>query len=132
MPIETDTVEVVGTSISLGGRSCIEHYVCGEDVSVDDVLIFRKGTVLIEGAWESCVKVFKIRNGQQSCHVGFLPRYLRHSWFRYHDKRAIVTEDLRFSNNLIKANKSGQMGGIVKAKLIKNQAVQGESPIFSI
>lgn len=113
-------VEVVGVSISLGGRSCDDHNICGESVKVGDHLICRVSSTIIEGARERCVKVFKFNNGIQSCHIGFLPRYMRNSWYMFYDQECVVVEDCRKGNYVHNFNRPQRMGGILKAQVLFN------------
>lgn len=114
---EVRIIEVVGTSFSLGGRSCDAHDVCGHQVSVGSALIFRKSVCKIENVEEIAVKAYLYLDGAQSCHIGFLPRYLKHEWDLFYDKIGSVLEDHRISENFQQRRRSQRMCGIVKCEI---------------
>ncbi|KAE9293091.1 hypothetical protein PR003_g24591, partial [Phytophthora rubi] len=93
-------VDIVGCDVGDGGRSCTTHEICGTELKVDDVIVFRAEVVAVEGeGLEHVVKAHVVRLGAQLCHVGFLPRRLLRMKDAYANRMAIVVEDLRKSDN---------------------------------
>jgi len=66
--------EIVGLHGTSNGRSCTSHACCGENLSPDDLIRFKFDVIEIEGHVEDAIKVVRIRDGAESCVVGFLPR----------------------------------------------------------
>ena len=66
--------EIVGLRGITNGRSCECHDCCGKFLFPDDLVRFKLTVVDIEGKVEEAVKVVRIRDGTESCTVGFLPR----------------------------------------------------------
>ena len=66
--------EIVGLKDTSNGRSCVSHDCCGEHVNLDDLVRFRLSIVDIDGKIEEAIQVVRIRDGTESCTIGFLPR----------------------------------------------------------
>jgi hypothetical protein len=70
--------EIVGLESSTNGRSCGSHECCRKHLYVGDLVRFR--LVIIEGDGDGqdteAMKVIKIKDGTEVCHVGFLQRYI--------------------------------------------------------
>jgi hypothetical protein len=49
--------------------------VCGELLAVGDLVKFKLVVLEVDGEEEEEIKAIKIRDGTESCHVGFLPRH---------------------------------------------------------
>jgi hypothetical protein len=52
--------------------------VCGELLAVGDLVKFKLVVIKVDGDEEEAIKGIKIRDGTESCHVGFLPRHFVH------------------------------------------------------
>ena len=66
--------EIVGLHESNNGRSCESHDCCGKEVLPDDLIRFHACVVTIDGVDDSAVKAVRVRDGTETCLVGFLPR----------------------------------------------------------
>jgi hypothetical protein len=70
--------EIVGLEFSTNGRSCGSHECCGKHICVGDLV--RSRLVIIEGDVNGqdteAMKVIKIKDEMEACHVGFLQRYI--------------------------------------------------------
>ena len=67
--------ELVGLHGSINGRSCVAHPCCGKTLKEDDLGRFK--AVVVEtkpGVHEEAVAAVRIKEGLESCVVGFLPR----------------------------------------------------------
>ena len=111
-------VDVVGCDAGDNGRSCVSHEICGNHVHVGDVIVFRWEVVPIEEDMEEVVKAYLIRDGSQTCHIGFLPRRLLKQKGKFVNKMAIVVEDLRTSENSQKRRRSHRNMGIVYCTML--------------
>jgi hypothetical protein len=68
--------EIVGLASGSNGRSCEVHECCGAAIRVGDLVRFRLTMLEIEGGEPvEALKVLKITDGTEGCHVGFLPRH---------------------------------------------------------
>jgi hypothetical protein len=50
--------------------------ICGHHVAVGDLVKFKVVVLEEEGGLETNIKAVKIRDGTESCHIGFLPRHI--------------------------------------------------------
>ena len=81
--------EIVGLKGSSNGRACVQHACCGVSLQVDDLLRFKVGVVIQEdGTAKTVVKAVLIRDGTETCTVGFLPRQIA----VVQRKRDLITE----------------------------------------
>jgi hypothetical protein len=71
--------EIVGLEGEEGGRSCESHDVCGVHLDVG-YLVKLKVTMSLVGEEEEVVikvvKVVKIQDANETCHVDFLPHHI--------------------------------------------------------
>jgi hypothetical protein len=68
--------EIVGLKSGTNGRSCEAHLCCGASLHVGDLVRFRLVMLEVQGgAPVEALKVLKIKDGTEGCHVGFLPRH---------------------------------------------------------
>jgi hypothetical protein len=78
MPDEVRDGEIVELESITNGRSCGSHECCGKHLCVGDLVIFR--LVILEGDGDGqdteAMKVIKIKDVTEACHVGFLQRYI--------------------------------------------------------
>ena len=111
-------IDVVGCDEGSNGRSCLNHDVCGTQIQVGDIFIFRWAVVPVENEIEEVIKVFIIRDVSQECHIGYLPRRLLIQKDNFKNKMAVVLEDLRRSNNAQKRRKSLRHKGIVVCRML--------------
>jgi hypothetical protein len=68
--------EIVGSEGEEGGRSCESHDVCGNHLTVGDLVKFKVTMSLVGEEEEVVIKVIKIRDGNETCQFGFLPRHI--------------------------------------------------------
>jgi hypothetical protein len=78
MPDGVRDGEIVGLESSTNGRSCGSHEWCWKHLFVGDFVRFR--LVILEGDGDGqdteAVKVIKIKDGTEACHLGFLQSYI--------------------------------------------------------
>jgi hypothetical protein len=78
MPDEVRDGDIVGLESSTNGRSFGSHEACGKHLCEGYLVRFR--LVILEGAGDvqdtEAMKVIKIKDGTESCHVGFIQRYI--------------------------------------------------------
>ena len=85
--------EIVGLNCPDNGRSCCSHECCGKFLAVDDLIFFKSDNVQIEERkTEPAMKVVVIRNGVESCTVGYLPRYMKSHFDHLDEKISQVVE----------------------------------------
>eukprot|EP00474_Spongospora_subterranea_P006065 CRZ06523.1 hypothetical protein [Spongospora subterranea] len=112
--------EIVGLHDASNGRSCESHRVCGEYLE-SEMLVLFKHTILCtsEGTVENGVACYRIRDGVQSCRVGFLPRNIvARSKDDYEDKFAQILQLYNESDNVAKRNKSHRNKGMASFRLL--------------
>ena len=82
--------EIVGLFSPTHGRSCERHQVCGRSVSVGSLLKIKREVLMVDEDLgvegdengparlvpETVLKAVLIKDGQETCHVGFLPRHI--------------------------------------------------------
>ena len=83
--------EIVGIFSPTHGRSCERHEVCGRELKVGCIVRFRRDVIMVdrvrgvegdvgtapEGlAPETVIKAVLIKDGRESCVIGFLPRHI--------------------------------------------------------
>ncbi|ETV70128.1 hypothetical protein H257_14288 [Aphanomyces astaci] len=119
--MDLKAVDIVGCANGEGTRSCTSHEVCGNSLSVDDVVVFRCEVVWGHGdQLQEAIKVYKIVGVEQLCHIGFLPRRLLTCKTKFANKLAVVVEDYRVALSVSKRNRSDRCHGIVKAVLMEH------------
>jgi hypothetical protein len=78
IPDEVRDGEIVGLESSTNERSCGSHECCGKHLCVGDLVIFR--LVILEGGIDGqdtyTMKLIKIKDETEACHIGFLQRYI--------------------------------------------------------
>jgi hypothetical protein len=78
MPDEVRDGELMGLESSTNGCSCGSHECCEKHLCVADLVRFR--LVILEGDGDGqdteAMKVVKIKDGTEACHVEFLQRYI--------------------------------------------------------
>ena len=113
--------EIVGLKASNNGRSCESHECCGENLSADDLICFRFCVLDFEDGPEEAIKAVRIRDGTESCVVGFLPRNIVKSRkAKFIDKFAQVIELYEYSENRTKIGKSNRNLGIASFRLLED------------
>ena len=114
--------EVCGVDLGDSGRNCFQHEICGEYVSVGDLVMLKKEVVTSstgsEAQLELVVKVYLVKDATLLCHIGFLPRrYIRRS-ADFEDRIAIITKDLRHDDNPQVRIRSGRNKGMLLCRLV--------------
>ena len=113
--------EIVGLKVSSHGRPCESHSCCGEHVSADEMIQFKYYIVDVDGAPEDAVKACRIRDGTESCVIGFLPRNLVASnKERYIGKFAQIVELYENSDNRTKRLKNRRNLGMAAFSLLED------------
>jgi hypothetical protein len=99
--------EIVGIEGEEGGRSCERHDVCGNHLAVGDLVKFKVMMSLVVEEEEVVIKVIKIRDGNETCLAGFLPRHIDYGSRKdkLRNKYAQVLEIYKESADLIKKMK---------------------------
>jgi hypothetical protein len=102
---------IIGIAIGEIGYSCEIHKVCVEHVGVGDLVKFKIVVIEVDGEGEGASKAIKIRDGAESCNVGFLS----HHFIYGRRKEALVNKcgqvlDLyKDSNNMTKKRKNRRL-----------------------
>jgi hypothetical protein len=118
--MDVKAVDIIGCSVGDGTRQCVCHDVCGELVTVDDLVVIRWEIELgAENAAEEVFKVDRFSGIQQTCHIGYLQRRLLNRKDEFNNKVAMVVEDYRTSLSLSKRNGSCDNKGLLKAVLME-------------
>ena len=113
--------EIVGLHGSTNGRSCESHTSCGSHVMPDDLIRFKLTMVEIDGTLEEGIKVVRIRDGTESCCIGFLPRNLvKSSKANYVGQFAQIVELYEHSDNTTMRRKSNRNLGVASFCLLKD------------
>lgn len=113
--------EIVGLGASSNGRSCVSHECCGHHLVMDDLIRLRSCIVDVDGRVEEGIRVARIRDGVESCIVGFLPRNLvKSNKEKYADKFAQVIELYDSSENSVKRRKSYRNKGMASFRLLED------------
>jgi hypothetical protein len=68
--------EIFGLDGEEGGLYYDIHDVCGNHLAVGDLVKFKVTMSLVGEKEKVVIKVIKIRDGNETCHVGFLPRHI--------------------------------------------------------
>ncbi len=69
-------VEIVGTEMDDWGHSCEEHSNYGEVLAEDVVVRLQKVQIQVEGWEETVITTYRVTDGVDCCHVGFLQRHM--------------------------------------------------------
>ena len=94
---------------------------CGESLSVNDIVIFRHEVVIgPDNLLQEVMKVYRVYQGEQTCHVGFLPSRLSKRKEEFANKTAMIVEDCRTSESASKRQRSARSMGIVRAVLMQH------------
>jgi hypothetical protein len=68
--------ESVGLAEGSGGRSCESHEKFLDHLAVDDLVKFKVCVMEVRQKEDTVINAVKIRDGVESCHVGFLSRHI--------------------------------------------------------
>ncbi|ETV83614.1 hypothetical protein H257_04306 [Aphanomyces astaci] len=118
--MELKAVDIVGVSSGEGTRSCTCHDICGDSLTVDDLVVCRLEVQGESGNLEEVLKVFRLVASEQACHVGFLPLRLLKKKEDFANKIAIIVEDYRTSPSKYQRQRSERNVGIVKAVIMEH------------
>jgi hypothetical protein len=112
--------EIVGLASGESGRACESHEICGHHLAVGDLVKFKVVVLEQEGEVETKIKVIKIRDGTEGCHVGFLPRHIVHGsrMEEVSDKFGQVLELYKESNDMTKKRKNSRLFGVASFRLL--------------
>jgi hypothetical protein len=111
--------EIVGLLESSNGRSCASHECCGKHIFPDDLVRFRLAVANVEGRIEQAIQVVRVRDGSESCTIGFLPRNLvKSDKDKYVGKFAQIIELYENSENEVKRRKSHRNRGAASFRLL--------------
>ena len=116
--------EIVGLKGTSNGRSCGQHTCCGSCVREGDLLRFKVGVVQHEdGMVETVVKAVLIRDGTETCTIGFAPRHIavverKRRLIVEHFAQIIELYDL--SESASKKSKSNRNQGMASYRLLED------------
>ena len=81
---------------------------------------FKVVVVEENGEMETKMKVVKIRDGTESCHVGFLPRHILHGSRKekFENQFGQVLELYKESNDMTKQRKNARLFGVASVRLL--------------
>ena len=77
--------KIVGLFGTSNGRACEQHQCCGGSVVADNLIHFKSGVVVLDGAlasegdinvMETVIKAIFVKDGMATCTTGFLPRHI--------------------------------------------------------
>jgi hypothetical protein len=103
--------EVVGLNMSSNGRECTLHEICGEHLSVGEIVKLVPIKISnANGIQEEALSVNRIMDGIVGCRVGFVPRVQANMLHRRNEftikPYAIVKDLYRYSKNEYLQSKS--------------------------
>ena len=111
--------EIVGLHSSSNGRSCESHSVCGVYCLPGDLIRFKKAVVELYGALQEAVACHRIRDGVESCCIGFLPRNIVScSKDKFNGKFGQILQLYNECDNVAKRNKSHRNMGMASFRLL--------------
>ena len=111
--------EIVGLKGTSNGRSCVSHDCCGAHVTLDDLIRFRLSVADVDGKIEEAIQVIRIRDGTESCTIGFLPRNIVKSGKeKFIGKFAQIIELYEDSESEVKRRKSHRNKGVASFRLL--------------
>ena len=120
--------EIVGLKGTTNGRTCESHDCCGKYITADDLVRFKLTVVDIDGTVEEAIKVVRVRDGTESCTVGFLPRNIVKSISskeKFVGQFAQIIELYDQSDNEVMRRKSHRNQGVASFRLL-NQIQEQE------
>jgi hypothetical protein len=111
---------IVGIEGKEGGLSCESHDVCGNYLAVGDLVKFKVIMSLVGEEEEVFIKVIKIWYGNETCHVGFLPRHIGYESVTYklRNKHAQVLELYKEPSDFTKKRKNRRLVGLASYRLL--------------
>ena len=113
--------EIVGLKGTSNGRSCESHDCCGEHISPDDLVRFKLAVVDIDGKTEEAIKVVRMRDGTESCMIGFLPRnIIKSAKEKFVGQFAQIIELYEYSDNEVMRRKSHRNKGVASFRLLND------------
>jgi hypothetical protein len=115
--------EIVGLKSGTSGRSCEAHFCCGASLHVGDLVRFRLVMLEVQGgAPFEALKVIKIKDGTEGCHVGFLPRYILKGARRNEFKDAFGQVILLYQDLTVKVlrRKNDRILGVASFRLLSD------------
>jgi hypothetical protein len=125
--------EIVGLNYGTNGRSCCSHDVCGVSLEPGDLVRF-KATVISRTSkdgstvTENALKVVKVVDGCETCHVGFIATVaVVSSRSRFEDKFGQVVELYKDSPNSAVRHKDCEGGGLASFRLLDNVQTYDDS-----
>jgi hypothetical protein len=111
--------EIVGLYESSNGQSCASHECCGKHICLDVLVRFRLAVAEVEGRIEQAIQVVRVRDGSESCTIGFLQRNLvKSDKDKYVGKFAQIIELYENSENEVKRRKSHRNIGAASFRML--------------
>jgi hypothetical protein len=105
---------------SNNGRHCNLHACCGDQVKVNDLIHFKLVEVLVEGKKEDAIQATLIRDGVESCVVGYLPRnVVVLAKDQYNGRLAQIVELYKDSDNSMVRKKHYRNKGMASFHLVQ-------------
>ena len=115
--------EIVGIHLPGNGRTCAAHECCGKYLCYNDLIKVKLSTEIVDGLSERVGKIVIIKNGVETCMVGFLPRFMLYGeedeLTSLISSYVQVIELYELSENSYKKEKSKRLGGIALVRLLK-------------
>lgn len=115
-------VEVAGLFYSTGGRKCNRHNTCGDYISFNSILVFKKSKTTIVGGPEEFMTSFFFDDSVSFCKVGYLPRYLKKIWDLYEGVKDKLVDYYRVISNTITLSRSARMGGMCNCEILEEDS----------
>lgn len=113
--------EIVGLKGTSNGRTCEIHDCCGEHLAPDDLVRFKLSVVNVGDKTEDAIKVVRVRDGTESCMIGFLPRNIVKSGKdKFVGKFAQIIELYEHSENTTMRRKSNRNKGVASFRLLQD------------
>ena len=113
--------EIVGLKASNNGRSCESHACCGSVIIPDDLVRFKLTIAEVNGVAEEAIKAVRIRDGTETCTIGFLPRNVVVSdKAKYIGAFAQVLELYEHSENIAVQRKNKRNAGMCSFRLLSD------------
>ena len=111
---------MVGLRRYSNGRSCCIHKICGACVVVNDIIRVRRTIVTVGGKCEQAGKAVLIRNGVETCTVGFIPKIILRNGNLGDILNSLcqITELYKDSESTFKRSKDHRLCGMAACRIL--------------
>jgi hypothetical protein len=112
--------EIVGLASGESGRACESHEIWWHHVAVRDLIKFKVVLLEEEGVLETKIKAVKIRDGTESCHIGFLPQHIVYGGQKEQmtNKFGQLLELYKYTNDMANKRKNSRRCGVAYFHLL--------------